>query len=70
MLLASDNNRIEPRLAHNFEDKSQPNSQNSMDSIKYQAARVDFEARGDLVKDESEFRHMGEAELRATTKGP
>ena len=69
-VVASDNNRIEPRLAHNFEDKSQPNSQNSMDSIKYQAARVDFEARGDLVKDESEFRHMGEAELRATTKGP
>ena len=69
-VVASDNNRIEPRLAHNFEDKSQPNSQNSMDSIKYQAARVDFEARGDLVKDESEFRHMGEAELRAATKGP
>jgi len=69
-VVASDNNRIEPRLAHNFEDKSQPNSQNSMDSIKYQAARVDFEARGDLVKDESEFRHMGEAELRAMTKGP
>ena len=33
-VVASDNNRIEPRLAHNFEDKSQPNSQNSMDSIK------------------------------------
>lgn len=68
--VASDNNRIEPRLAHNFEDKSQPKSQNSMDSIKYQAARVDFEARGDLVKDESEFRHIGETKPRVTTKGP
>ena len=62
--VASDNNRIESRLAHNFEDKSQPKSQNSMDTIKYQAARVDFEARGDVVKDESEFRHMGETEIR------
>jgi flagellar hook-length control protein FliK len=68
--VASNNNRIEPRLANNFEASSQPKSQNSVDSIKYQAARVDFEARGDLVKDESEFRHVGETDNRVTAKPP
>jgi hypothetical protein len=68
--VALNNNRIEPRLANNFEDSSQPKSQNSVDSIKYQADRVDFEARGDLVKDESEFSHVGDTGNRLTSKGP
>ena len=68
--VALNNNRIEPRLANNFEDSSQPKSQNSVDSIKYQADRVDFEARGDLVKDESEFSQVGDTGNRLTSKGP
>ena len=69
--VGSDSNRAEQRLAHNSEERSEPKPHNFVDSIKSQGtARVDFEVRSVLAKDEPEFRQVGGTEYRVTTKGP